>query len=167
MTIEWIDPGVEEGRYYTYTIARRRNPIGNRLREYRHLTFTAPVMLDKATVATMKENGGVWGGGKYTFVLTAPFERSRRENVSIPMGIDKEKLFRDLGATGVTLYQQAERNGMAIPESEPIDPAFVGGIVARYGSEEKYFEVMRNNYAVYHRIGREKIYPLLYGKAYE
>jgi hypothetical protein len=44
---------------------------------------------------------------------------------------------------------------------------YYGGIVARYGSEEKYFEVQRSRYELYYRIGREKIYPLLYGKAYE
>jgi hypothetical protein len=167
MNIEWIDPGVEEGQYYAYAQPRRRNPIGNHLKEHRYMTFTEPVILDKKMAETLKKEGGLWGGGQYSFVLTAPFEQSRWDNVAMPAGIDREKLFRDLGATGVTLYEQAERNGMLIPEQGPIDPAFIGGIVARYGSEEKYLEVMRNNYTVFHRVGRENIYPLLYGKVYE
>jgi hypothetical protein len=165
MNIEWIDPGVEEGRYYAYAQPRRRNPIANRLKEYRYMTFTAPVILNKQMVQTIREN--TWLSPMHEFVLTAPFERSRWDNVTMPTGIDREKLFRDLGASGTSLYEQAERNGMAIPEEGPIDPAHVAHIVAQYGSEEKYFDVMRNNYAVYHKIGREKIYPLLYGTAYE
>jgi hypothetical protein len=167
MNIEWIDPGVEEGQYYAYTQPRRRNPIGNRLKERRHLTFTEPVILDKKMVETLKKNGGLWGGGEYSFVMTAPFERSLWDNVAMPAGIDREKLFRDLAANGTSLYEQAERNGMLIPELGRIEPMLLERYVNYYGSEEKYLEARINNYTVFHLIGREIIYPLLYGTVYQ
>lgn len=161
--IDWVGVNTEEGHYYAFGQQRRRNPLVNNERDYRHITLTDHVLLDKDKAATIKANA--WAQGQYNFVLTAPFDKALWERTALT-GIDRDRLFRDLNANGCSLWQQAGKNAMFVPEPAPLDPTFLPRIVAQYGSEEHYFEVMKARTLSYHNIGRNAIYPLLYGKKY-
>ena len=156
INIDWVDPGVDTGDYYSYSQQRRRNPIGNKLREYRHLVFSNPVLLNKKQVAIVENN--MRKQSRYTFILTAPFDRTIWENTTM-YDIDKQRLFRDLNVNGLTLYEQAEKNAFAD-----------NWIKATWESTFQIDEQRRNelksaelNYYTQYK----PIYRILYGKDYE
>lgn len=157
--VAWVDPGIETGRYYSYGQNRRRNPAKNRLREYVSVTFTDPVRLDE-TRKNLVVSRAV-PQCEYNFILTAPFERQRWERIDMP-GIDRQRMFRDLNVNGRTLYEQAEARAFAIPQFKP-DPKIADDEEKSRKQEEKY----REKRMLYYKIGREIVYPALYGEKYE
>ena len=74
-------------------------------------------------------------------------------------GIDRLRLFRELGVNGRTLYEQAQARAFVLP----VYNSSLGG-PERLGAEERIYRKRRLQY---YKIGREIIYPTLYGIDYE
>ena len=70
-------------------------------------------------------------------------------------GIDKQRLFRDLNANGITLYEQAEKNAFADNWIRPVD------ISSKVDERERFSKDLN-----YHKQ-YEPIYRTIYGKNYE
>lgn len=154
--VAWVDPGIESGRYYSFGQNRRRNPAANELREYTSVHFFDPVMLGDSLKRLVGKHA--IPQNEYGFVLTAPFERRRWERIPMP-GIDRPRLFRELGVNGRTLYEQAQARAFVLP----VYNSSLGG-PERLGAEEGIYRKRRLQY---YKIGREIIYPTLYGIDYE
>ena len=151
--IDWVDSGVDTGYYYSYSQQRRRNPIGNKLREYRLQVFTDPVFLNKEQVSTIKNNS--ISQGRYSFILTAPFDKSKWESTMM-YDIDTQRLFKDLNVNGKSLYEQAEKNAFS-------DIWIQAMIVSSLIKDERVLDAKKNRELNYYKQ-YESIYRNVYGK---
>ena len=142
--VNWIDPMQESG-FYHIRLNSRRNPIKNKLREYEYIEFSRMVPLDKEQKKEVK--GMLMASGQQAYC--APFIREKWENLPL-LGIDRQRLERELNINGKTLYEQAEANGLFM---EYYYPTGTPAAIERFKN--------------YHNLTRRIIYPLIYNEFYE
>lgn len=152
MHIDWAASNEENPKKnYYIQMPARRNPVVNRLQEYYYYDFP-----DFTIVQPPKEKRGYSNKAKFISApiggayMIAPFDQSKWEDIPMP-GIDRKKLFSDLSANGVSLYDQANNNSPGIKEALLIED----------GPNKEYI------LNTYYKYVREITYPYYYKEEYK
>ncbi len=150
LRINWVNPGdkyIDKDYIYYIKNQSRRDPIGNKLREYEYVSLSDVVLLKGGQKMDVQENmKGTFDHGEIYYYY-APFVQAKWDATPMP-GIDRAKLLRDLNANGKTLYEQAAVNS-------------TDGTFYNYSPEF----TQKADY--YYKHARTTLHTLIYGKSYE